>query len=31
MYLSPEGDGTGFCPRAEDWYRDNEWVSDPKP
>lgn len=31
MYLSPEGDGTGYCPRAEDWYLVNEWVSDPEP
>jgi hypothetical protein len=24
-----EGDGSGFCPRAEDWCRDNIWYADP--
>lgn len=28
MYLQPEGGGSGFCPRAEDWFRDNVWCSE---
>lgn len=30
MYLTGSVvEGSGYCPRAEDWYLYNEWVSDP--
>lgn len=30
-YACPESADILTCPRDEDWYRDNEWVSDPEP
>lgn len=30
-YACPESAEILTCPRDEDWYRDNEWVSDPEP